>query len=74
MLVKVAATSFSPSEIGLRRGLLHDVLGLTLPHPLGWDVAGNRAHRLGRSGPRWPGWPRGGRCSSTPASAPATGC
>ncbi|MFI6813477.1 hypothetical protein ACIBG7_13745 [Nonomuraea sp. NPDC050328] len=55
MLVKVAATSFNPSEIGLRRGLLHDVLGLTLPHPLGWDVAGNRAHRLGRSRPRWPG-------------------
>ncbi|MFC4014312.1 alcohol dehydrogenase catalytic domain-containing protein [Nonomuraea purpurea] len=40
VLIKVAATSFNPSEAGLRMGLLQDVLGLTLPHTLGWDVAG----------------------------------
>ncbi|MFI6541221.1 alcohol dehydrogenase catalytic domain-containing protein [Nonomuraea sp. NPDC050547] len=40
VLVRVAATSFNPSEIGLRTGLLKDTLGITLPHTLGWDVAG----------------------------------
>ncbi|NUW36637.1 NADP-dependent oxidoreductase [Nonomuraea sp. SMC257] len=40
VLIKVAATSFNPSEVGLRMGLLHDVLGVTLPLTLGWDVAG----------------------------------
>ncbi|MFI6906971.1 alcohol dehydrogenase catalytic domain-containing protein [Nonomuraea sp. NPDC050394] len=34
--VRVAATSFNPSEVGL----LKDTLGITLPHTLGWDVAG----------------------------------
>jgi NADPH:quinone reductase-like Zn-dependent oxidoreductase len=46
VLVRVAATSFNPSEVGLRAGLLADVLDITLPHPLGWDVAGTVA-RLG---------------------------
>jgi NADPH:quinone reductase-like Zn-dependent oxidoreductase len=36
----VAATSFNPSEIGLRTGLLSGILQVTLPHTLGWDVAG----------------------------------
>ncbi|WP_327092256.1 NADP-dependent oxidoreductase [Nonomuraea sp. NBC_01738] len=40
VLIRVAATSFNPSEVGLRMGLLRDVLGVTLPHTLGWDVAG----------------------------------
>ncbi|MFC4536361.1 alcohol dehydrogenase catalytic domain-containing protein [Sphaerisporangium dianthi] len=40
VLIRVAATSFNPSEAGLRMGLLRDVLGVTLPHTLGWDVAG----------------------------------
>lgn len=40
VLIRVAATSFNPSEVGLRMGLLQDVLGVTLPHTLGWDVAG----------------------------------
>ncbi|MBB5081844.1 alcohol dehydrogenase catalytic domain-containing protein [Nonomuraea endophytica] len=40
VLVEVAATSFNPSEVGLRMGLLGDTLGITLPHTLGWDVAG----------------------------------
>ncbi|GAA2645709.1 NADP-dependent oxidoreductase [Dactylosporangium fulvum] len=40
VLVEVAATSFNPSEVGLRAGLLRDVFDLDLPHTLGWDVAG----------------------------------
>lgn len=36
VLVKVAATSFNPSEVGFRRGLMP----VTFPHTLGWDVAG----------------------------------
>lgn len=40
VLIRVSATSFNPSEIGLRTGLLNDVLGVTLPQTLGWDVAG----------------------------------
>ncbi|MET9343241.1 zinc-binding dehydrogenase [Nonomuraea sp. NPDC003804] len=40
VLIRVAATSFNPSEVGLRMGLLRDVLPVTLPHTLGLDVAG----------------------------------
>ncbi|MBB6350805.1 NADP-dependent oxidoreductase [Nonomuraea muscovyensis] len=40
VLVEVAATSFNPSEVGLRLGLLDGVLPVTLPHTLGWDVSG----------------------------------
>jgi NADPH:quinone reductase-like Zn-dependent oxidoreductase len=40
VLIKVAATSFNPSEIGLRRGLLHSLHPLDLPYTLGGDVAG----------------------------------
>ncbi|MEU8248148.1 NADP-dependent oxidoreductase [Nonomuraea sp. NPDC048916] len=40
VLIEVAATSFNPSEVGLRAGLLHGVLPVTLPHTLGWDVSG----------------------------------
>ncbi len=40
VLVQVAATSFNPSEIGLRSGLLRSVFALDLPYTLGWDVAG----------------------------------
>ncbi|NUT42558.1 MAG: NADP-dependent oxidoreductase [Thermoactinospora sp.] len=40
VLVEVAATSFNPSEAGLRAGLLRDVLPVSLPHTLGWDVSG----------------------------------
>ncbi|MEU8194331.1 NADP-dependent oxidoreductase [Microbispora amethystogenes] len=44
VLIKVAGTSFNPSEIGLRSGLLRTVVpemaGLPLPHTLGWDVSG----------------------------------
>ncbi|WP_422771573.1 NADP-dependent oxidoreductase [Plantactinospora sp. WMMC1484] len=40
VLIEVAAASFNPSEIGLRRGLLRSVFALELPYTLGWDVAG----------------------------------
>ena len=40
VLVRVAATSFNPSDVGLRRGLLRSVFALDLPHTLGGDVAG----------------------------------
>lgn len=43
VLVEVAATSFNPSEVGLRLGLLDGVLPVTLPHTLGWDVSGTVA-------------------------------
>ncbi|MFG1942079.1 NADP-dependent oxidoreductase [Nonomuraea sp. NPDC048826] len=40
VLVRMAATSFNVSEIGLRKGLLQGILDITLPHTLGWDLAG----------------------------------
>ncbi|MDH6137694.1 NADPH:quinone reductase-like Zn-dependent oxidoreductase [Kitasatospora sp. MAA4] len=40
VLVRVAATSFNPSEAALRAGLLRTFLPVDLPHTLGWDVAG----------------------------------
>ncbi|MEV2242539.1 NADP-dependent oxidoreductase [Micromonospora sp. NPDC049891] len=40
VLIEVAATSFNPSDTGLRRGLLRSVFPLDLPHTLGGDVAG----------------------------------
>ncbi|PZG20345.1 NADPH:quinone reductase [Nonomuraea aridisoli] len=43
VLVEVAATSFNPSEVGLRSGLLPEVFRAVLPHTLGWDVSGTVA-------------------------------
>lgn len=40
VLIRVAATSFNPSEVGLRRGLLRSILPMELPFTLGGDVAG----------------------------------
>jgi NADPH:quinone reductase-like Zn-dependent oxidoreductase len=40
VLIQVAATSFNPSDVGLRRGLLQSVIPLDLPCILGGDVAG----------------------------------
>ncbi|GAA2450493.1 NADP-dependent oxidoreductase [Actinomadura vinacea] len=40
VLIRVAATSFNPSEVGVRLGLLQDVLPVTLPCTLGVDVSG----------------------------------
>ncbi|MFD0257281.1 NAD(P)H-binding protein [Kitasatospora indigofera] len=40
VLIRVAATSFNPTEAALRAGLLRDLLPVALPYTLGWDVAG----------------------------------
>ncbi|MEU7741840.1 NADP-dependent oxidoreductase [Nonomuraea sp. NPDC049158] len=40
VLVQVAATSFNPSEVGLRAGYLRELLPVTLPYTLGLDLAG----------------------------------
>ncbi|MEU0556483.1 NADP-dependent oxidoreductase [Dactylosporangium sp. NPDC006015] len=40
VLLRVAATSFNPSDVGLRRGLLRSVLPVDLPLTLGSEVAG----------------------------------
>jgi NADPH:quinone reductase-like Zn-dependent oxidoreductase len=40
VVLRVAATSFNPSEAGLRRGLLRSVFPLDLPYTIGSDVAG----------------------------------
>jgi NADPH:quinone reductase-like Zn-dependent oxidoreductase len=40
VLVQVAATSFNPSEVGLRAGFLRELLPVTLPYTLGLDLAG----------------------------------
>ncbi|MEX0171388.1 NADP-dependent oxidoreductase [Streptomyces sp. LMG1-1-1.1] len=43
VLVRVAATSFNPTEAALRAGLLQGFLPVTLPYTPGWDVAGTVA-------------------------------
>jgi NADPH:quinone reductase-like Zn-dependent oxidoreductase len=40
VLVRVAATSFNPTETALRSGRLAAIVAVTLPLTLGWDVAG----------------------------------
>lgn len=40
VLVQVAASSFNPTETALRSGKVREVLPLSLPYTLGWDVAG----------------------------------
>ncbi|GAB3742059.1 NADP-dependent oxidoreductase [Amycolatopsis oliviviridis] len=40
VLIKVAATSFNPTEVALRAGVLRDLVPVDLPLTLGWDVAG----------------------------------
>ncbi|MFB9443606.1 NADP-dependent oxidoreductase [Dactylosporangium vinaceum] len=47
VLVKVAGTSFNPSEIGLRNGWLRGVFDLRLPYTPGWDLAGTVVHGAG---------------------------
>ncbi|KIQ66096.1 NADPH:quinone reductase [Kitasatospora griseola] len=43
VLVRVAATSFNPTEAALRAGLLQSFLPVELPYTPGWDVAGTVA-------------------------------
>lgn len=43
VLVRVAATSFNPVDVGIRAGFLRQVFPLTLPHTPGIDVAGTVA-------------------------------
>lgn len=43
VLVRVAATSFNPTEAALRAGMLQAFLPVDLPYTLGWDVAGTVA-------------------------------
>ncbi|MFD4322859.1 NADP-dependent oxidoreductase [Streptomyces sp. NPDC058548] len=43
VLVRVAATSFNPTEAALRAGMLQTFLPVDLPYTLGWDVAGTVA-------------------------------
>ncbi|MEU4534463.1 NADP-dependent oxidoreductase [Streptosporangium sp. NPDC023825] len=40
VLIGVAATSFNPSDIGLRRGMLRSVFPIALPYTLGGEAAG----------------------------------
>lgn len=40
VLIEVAATSFNPTEVALRSGALREVVPVSLPLTLGWDVAG----------------------------------
>ncbi|MGW4807796.1 NADP-dependent oxidoreductase [Kitasatospora sp. NPDC004272] len=40
VLLRVAATSFNPTEAALRAGLLQSFLPVRLPYSPGWDVAG----------------------------------
>ncbi|MEU4619741.1 NADP-dependent oxidoreductase [Actinoplanes sp. NPDC023801] len=50
VLLRVAATTFNPSEAGLRQGLLRSIVPLALPYTMGLDVAGTVADgdRTGR--------------------------
>jgi NADPH:quinone reductase-like Zn-dependent oxidoreductase len=43
VLVKIAATSFNPTELALRSGVLRSLFPIPLPYTLGWDVAGTVA-------------------------------
>lgn len=43
VLIRVAGTSFNPTEAALRAGMLESFLPVDLPYTLGWDVAGTIA-------------------------------
>ncbi|MDX3119437.1 MULTISPECIES: NADP-dependent oxidoreductase [Streptomyces] len=43
VLIRVAATSFNPTEAALRAGMLQAFLPVALPYALGWDIAGTVA-------------------------------
>lgn len=52
VLVRVAATSFNPVDVGIRAGFLRQVFPVTLPHTPGIDVAGTVAE-LGEDVAGW---------------------
>jgi NADPH:quinone reductase-like Zn-dependent oxidoreductase len=75
VVLRVAATSFNPSELGLRRGLLRSVFPLELPYTLGGDVAGTVTElgtgvRVLAVGDRVIGWLDGGAAADYAIAAP----
>jgi NADPH:quinone reductase-like Zn-dependent oxidoreductase len=52
VLVRVAATSFNPIDVGIRAGFLREVFRVTLPHTPGIDVAGT-VEELGEGVAGW---------------------
>jgi NADPH:quinone reductase-like Zn-dependent oxidoreductase len=67
VLVKVAATSFNPTETALRSGALRSLFAIELPYTLGWDIAGTVAD----TGEPVIGWLEGGAAAGY-AAAPLT--
>jgi len=76
VLVRVAATSFNPTEAALRAGLLQAFLPVDLPYAPGWDVAGTVAE-LGPGtarfavGDRVVGWLAGAGAAAEYVRAPS---
>ncbi|WP_218001051.1 NADP-dependent oxidoreductase [Nocardia aobensis] len=50
VLIRVAATSYNPSDAALRAGYLRDVLPVELPYILGFDVSGTVVQAASESG------------------------
>jgi NADPH:quinone reductase-like Zn-dependent oxidoreductase len=67
VLVKVAATSFNPTEVALRSGALRTLFAIDLPYTLGWDIAGT----VTDTGEPVIGWLEGGAAAEY-AAAPLT--
>jgi hypothetical protein len=73
--IRVAAAAFNPVDSNIRAGFMQGPIPVTLPHTLGYDVAGPRASR-------WPTPPRcrrsasrhGRRSSTTASSKPDSAC
>ncbi|NUT43291.1 MAG: NADP-dependent oxidoreductase [Thermoactinospora sp.] len=74
VLVRIAATSFNPSDTALRAGRLRQVLPLTLPYVPGWDVAGTVVTGAGRwkAGDRVMGRSDAGGAAAEFVAVPAT--
>ncbi|GAA4097940.1 NADP-dependent oxidoreductase [Nonomuraea soli] len=74
VLVRIAATSFNPSDTALRAGRLREVLPLALPYVPGWDVAGTVVTAAGRwkAGDRVMGRTDAGGAAAEFAAVPAS--
>ncbi|WP_436776433.1 NADP-dependent oxidoreductase [Yinghuangia sp. YIM S09857] len=75
VLIRVAATSFNPTEVALRAGLLQGFLPVALPHAFGWDVAGTVVEIGPRAegfavGDRVVGWLEGAGAAAECVAAP----